>query len=88
MPNIFRWHRSRTWTICTTDSIEHFPTFITALPRLPFALVPFAFSQFILIEALNHQGWVNVFANWLVRASHNQMHPTIWLIGGRRRHPV
>ncbi|KAF8557227.1 hypothetical protein OG21DRAFT_1482486 [Imleria badia] len=61
---------------------KHFPTFITALPRLPFSLVPFVFSQFILIEALNHQGWVNVFAEWLVRASHNQIHPTIWLIGG------
>ncbi|KAG9311167.1 hypothetical protein JVU11DRAFT_8234 [Chiua virens] len=60
---------------------ERFPTFITALPRLPFALIPFAFSQFILIEALNHQGWVNIFANWLVRASHKQVHPTIWLIG-------
>ncbi|KAF8431915.1 hypothetical protein L210DRAFT_3559112 [Boletus edulis BED1] len=60
---------------------EHFPTFNTALPRLPFALIPFAFSQFILIEALNHQGWVQVFANWLVRASGKQIQPTIWLIG-------
>jgi Na+/H+ antiporter NhaD/arsenite permease-like protein len=60
---------------------KHFPTFFTALPRLPFALVPFAFSQFILIEALSHQGWVDVFATWLVRASHKQMYPTIWLIG-------
>ncbi|KIJ63952.1 hypothetical protein HYDPIDRAFT_112439 [Hydnomerulius pinastri MD-312] len=59
----------------------HFPTFFTALPRLPFALVPFAFSQFILIEALAHQGWVDVFATWLIRASHKQMYPTIWLIG-------
>lgn len=59
----------------------HFPTFYTALPRLPFALVPFAFSQFILIEALAHQGWIEIFANWLVRASNRQMHPTIWLIG-------
>ena len=61
--------------------MERFPTFLTALPRLPFALIPFAFSQFILIEALNHQGWVNVFADWLVRASHHQVHSTIWLIG-------
>ncbi|KAF8841446.1 hypothetical protein BDN67DRAFT_949733 [Paxillus ammoniavirescens] len=60
---------------------KHFPTFFTALPRLPFALVPFAFSQFILIEALAHQGWVEIFATWLVRASHKQMYPTIWLIG-------
>jgi Na+/H+ antiporter NhaD/arsenite permease-like protein len=59
----------------------HFPTFFTALPRLPFALVPFAFSQFILIEALAHQGWIDIFANWLVRASHRQMFPIIWLIG-------
>ena len=60
---------------------HYFPTLVTALPRLPFALVPFAFSQFILIEALGHQGLVEVFAHWLNRASHNQMHPTIWLIG-------
>lgn len=60
---------------------SHFPTFFTALPRLPFALVPFAFSQFILIEGLAHQGWIEIFANWLVRASNKQMHPVIWLIG-------
>ncbi|KAF5340256.1 hypothetical protein D9611_007770 [Ephemerocybe angulata] len=59
----------------------HFPTFYTALPRLPFALVPFAFSQFILIEALAHQGWIDVFARWLVIASSKQIYPTIWLIG-------
>lgn len=80
MPYVFRWHQSYMHNLYSRLD-EHFPTFITALPRLPFALVPFAFSQFILIEALNHQGWVNVFANWLVRASHNQIHPTIWLIG-------
>jgi Na+/H+ antiporter NhaD/arsenite permease-like protein len=59
----------------------HFPTFFTALPRLPFALVPFAFSQFILIEGLAHQGWIELFASWLVRASNRQMFPVIWLIG-------
>lgn len=60
----------------------HFPTFYTALPRLPFALVPFAFSQFILIEALAHQGWIQIFARWLIIASNNNsMYPTIWLVG-------
>ncbi|KAJ3935062.1 MAG: hypothetical protein NXY57DRAFT_991699 [Lentinula lateritia] len=58
-----------------------FPTFFTALPRLPFALVPFAFSQFILIEALQHQGWIDVFAHWLSKASQGKIHPSIWLIG-------
>ena len=59
----------------------HFPTFFTALPRLPFGLIPFAFSQFILIEALSHQGWIEVFARWLVIASGRQMIPSIWLVG-------
>jgi len=58
-----------------------FPTLYTAFPRLPFALVPFAFSQFILIEALAHQGWIEIFGRWLVLASGRKMFPTIWLIG-------
>ncbi|KIL59756.1 hypothetical protein M378DRAFT_168894 [Amanita muscaria Koide BX008] len=57
------------------------PTLVAAFPRLPFALVPFAFSQFILIEALASQGWIAVFARWLVIASRDQMFPTIWIVG-------
>ncbi|KAF9011849.1 arsenical pump membrane protein-domain-containing protein [Cyathus striatus] len=59
----------------------HFPTFFTALPRLPFGLIPFAFSQFILIEALSHQGWIEVFSGWLIHATGRKMFPTIWIIG-------
>ncbi|KAF7368938.1 CitMHS domain-containing protein [Mycena venus] len=67
-----------------TKLAAHFPTFFTALPRLPFALIPFAFSQFILIEALAHQGWIDVFASWLRHATHRNPaspYPTIWIIG-------
>jgi Na+/H+ antiporter NhaD/arsenite permease-like protein len=60
---------------------KHFYTLHTALPRLPFALVPFAFSQFILVEALAHQGWIEVFGVWLDRASGLSIYPTIWLVG-------
>ncbi|KAF8996988.1 hypothetical protein BDQ17DRAFT_1249106 [Cyathus striatus] len=59
----------------------HFPTFFTALPRLPFGLIPFAFSQFILIEALTHQGWIDVFGRWLEHATHGNMFSAIWIIG-------
>lgn len=59
----------------------HFPTFHTAFPRLPFALIPFAFSQFILIEGLAHQGWIEIFSRWLVIATGRGMYPTIWLVG-------
>jgi Na+/H+ antiporter NhaD/arsenite permease-like protein len=59
----------------------HFPTFSTAFPRLPFGLIPFAFSQFILIEALEHQGWIDIFSRWLVIASKGSIHPVVWLVG-------
>ncbi|KAF8218266.1 hypothetical protein K438DRAFT_1557886 [Mycena galopus ATCC 62051] len=67
-----------------TRFAAHFPTFSTALPRLPFALIPFAFSQFILIEALSHQGWIDIFASWLrhaTRRNPTSPYPTIWIIG-------
>ena len=59
----------------------HYPTFHTALPRLPFALVPFAFSQFILIEALSRQGWIDIFAQWLVIVTKRETFKTIWVVG-------
>ena len=60
---------------------KYFPTFHTALPRLPFALVPFAFSQFILIEGLSRQGWIDIFAQWLVIATKREMFRTVWVVG-------
>jgi len=60
---------------------RHFPTFFTALPRLPLGLIPFAFSQFILIEALTRNGWIEVFGRWLAIASGGKMFPAIWLVG-------
>lgn len=59
----------------------YYPTFHTALPRLPFALVPFAFSQFILIEALSRQGWIDIFAQWLVIVTKRETFKTIWVVG-------
>jgi Na+/H+ antiporter NhaD/arsenite permease-like protein len=42
-----------------------FPTFLTTLSRLPFPLLSFTFSQFMLVEALVYHGWTNTFASWL-----------------------
>lgn len=48
---------------------ETFPTAMAVLSHLPFVLVPFAFSMFILVQALVTKGWVEVFAhgwdNWV-----------------------
>src|SRR5947207_11498303 len=45
--------------------IAKFPTFSATTRRLLYALLPFAFFQFILVEALSYTGWINVFSNWL-----------------------
>ncbi|KAF8623757.1 hypothetical protein AX15_006200 [Amanita polypyramis BW_CC] len=59
----------------------YLPTMYGAFPRLPFALVPFAFSQFILIEALDRQGWIHIFSRWLIVATDMKMYPTLWIVG-------
>ncbi|KAI0850853.1 hypothetical protein F5Y00DRAFT_232213 [Daldinia vernicosa] len=41
---------------------ETFPTAAVVMSHLPFALVPFAFSMFVLVQALVTKGWVPVFA--------------------------
>ncbi|KAH8650161.1 hypothetical protein BX600DRAFT_419087 [Xylariales sp. PMI_506] len=41
---------------------ETFPTVAAVVSHLPFALVPFALSMFVLVQALVTKGWVPVFA--------------------------
>ncbi|KAF1998995.1 hypothetical protein P154DRAFT_523616 [Amniculicola lignicola CBS 123094] len=57
-----------------------FPTATTVLSHLPFALVPFAFCMFILVQALVTKGWVPVFAHgwdhWVNRTG------TVGAVGG------
>ncbi|KAF2820649.1 hypothetical protein CC86DRAFT_333229 [Ophiobolus disseminans] len=42
---------------------ETFPTTMTVFNHLPFALIPFAFCMFVLVQALVTKGWVPVFAH-------------------------
>jgi Na+/H+ antiporter NhaD/arsenite permease-like protein len=57
-----------------------YPTAGTVLASLPFALVPFAFCMFILVQALVTKGWIPVFAYgwdaWVVKTG------TVGAIGG------
>ncbi len=61
-------------------SQETFPTATAVLSHLPFALVPFAFSMFVLVQALVTKGWVQIFAKgwdiWVQKTG------TIGAIGG------
>ncbi|KAI1155535.1 hypothetical protein F4825DRAFT_407248 [Nemania diffusa] len=59
---------------------DTFPTVIAVLGHLPFALLPFAFEMFILVQGLVTNGWVPVFAygwyHWVQKTG------TIGAIGG------
>ena len=61
-------------------SRETFPTVTAVLAHLPFALVPFAFAMFVLVQALVTKGWVQVFAygwdHWVQKTG------TVGSIGG------
>lgn len=61
---------------------DTFPTPALILTRLPLPLIPFAFSMFILVEALQHTGWIRVFGGWWaawVRAGGTA--GSVWLMG-------
>jgi Na+/H+ antiporter NhaD/arsenite permease-like protein len=64
-------------------SQETFPTVTAVLAHLPFALVPFAFAMFVLVQALVTKGWVPVFAygwdHWVEKTG------TVGAIGGMGR---
>ncbi|KAL4926356.1 putative arsenite efflux transporter ArsB-like [Aspergillus undulatus] len=59
---------------------ETFPTVTAVVSHMPFPLVPFAFTMFILVQALVTKGWIEVFAygwdHWVNRTG------TIGAIGG------
>ncbi|KAI3324333.1 hypothetical protein HD806DRAFT_65709 [Xylariaceae sp. AK1471] len=59
---------------------DTFPTVIAVLSHLPFALLPFSFEMFILVQGLVTKGWVAVFAygwtHWVDKTG------TIGAIGG------
>ncbi|KAI0808536.1 putative arsenite transmembrane transporter protein [Xylaria sp. FL0064] len=59
---------------------DTFPTVVAVLNHLPFALLPFAFEMFVLVQGLVTNGWVPVFAygwdHWVHKTG------TIGAIGG------
>lgn len=59
---------------------ETFPTVTVVVSHMPFPLVPFALSMFVLVQALVTKGWVPVFAygwdHWVTKTG------TVGAIGG------
>lgn len=54
----------RTLTSTVRQLSRRFPTFAHIFVRLPLPLLPFAFSMFILVEALQYVGWIRIFGGW------------------------
>lgn len=60
--------------------VTTFPTFSATLGRLPYALLPFALSQFILVEALSYTGWIRVFSHWLAVVVGFSLPATVYVV--------
>lgn len=56
----------RRWTLPTLLATvsRTLPTVYSVTLRMPWALLPFAFSFFILVESLSTSGWIGVWASW------------------------
>ncbi|KAG0005215.1 hypothetical protein BGZ65_011693 [Modicella reniformis] len=44
--------------------------------RMPWAILPFTFSMFIIVEGLSHAGWIAIFANWATKLIPNYIAAT------------
>ena len=59
-----------------------FPGVSSVISRLPLPLLPFAFSMFILVEALQYTGWIRVFGKWWASwAKVGGVAGSVWLMG-------
>ncbi|KAF9130645.1 hypothetical protein BGW39_002829 [Mortierella sp. 14UC] len=44
--------------------------------RMPWAILPFTLSMFIMVEGLSHSGWIAIFATWATRLVPNYVAAT------------
>jgi Na+/H+ antiporter NhaD/arsenite permease-like protein len=60
---------------------RRFPTVWSVVTRMPWPLLPFAFSFFILVESLSSSGWINVWAGWMSKVVQNNDVVAIFFTG-------
>ncbi|KAF8927756.1 hypothetical protein BGZ58_010141 [Dissophora ornata] len=46
---------------------RRFPLLHAIAIRMPWAILPFTFSMFIMVEGLSDSGWIAIFANWATK---------------------
>ncbi|KAF9572578.1 hypothetical protein EC968_009649 [Mortierella alpina] len=55
---------------------RRFPLLHSIAIRMPWAILPFTFSMFILVEGLSASGWIAVFATWATKVVPNYIAAT------------
>ncbi|KAF9351708.1 hypothetical protein BGX26_010343 [Mortierella sp. AD094] len=50
---------------------RRFPLLHAIAIRMPWAILPFTFSMFIMVEGLSDSGWIAIFANWATKVIPN-----------------
>jgi hypothetical protein len=66
------------------ETIFHrlFPTVTDIVTHLPLTLIPFAFAMFMLVESLQHTGWIRVWGGWWAAwADVGGVPGCVWLMG-------
>jgi len=60
-----------------TSAFERkFPLLHAIAKRMPWAILPFAFSMFIMVEGLSDSGWIAIFATWATKLAPNYIAAT------------
>ncbi|KAF9341268.1 hypothetical protein BGZ91_009901 [Linnemannia elongata] len=55
----------QSWTRKFSRKFEQTSPLLHAIAiRMPWAILPFTFSMFIMVEGLSHSGWIAIFAKW------------------------
>ncbi|KAF9382636.1 hypothetical protein BGX21_001767 [Mortierella sp. AD011] len=55
---------------------RRFPLLHAIAIRMPWAILPFTFSMFIMVEGLSDSGWIAIFANWATKVIPNYVAAT------------
>ncbi|KAF9102991.1 hypothetical protein BGX27_010785 [Mortierella sp. AM989] len=59
------------------DRFEYrFPLLYNIAIRMPWSILPFTFSMFIMVEGLSDSGWIAIFANWATKLIPNYIAAT------------
>lgn len=74
-------HQRVTLPSMTRKFARRLPTVYSVVTRLPWPLLPFAFSFFILVESLSSSGWITVWAGWMSDVVQNNDVAAIFFVG-------